>query len=352
MSISISVNYGGLVLRSPIVVGACPLTENEQSRFAMESAGAGAIVLPSLFEEHVIRWSQKFGRPLSPREQDLLECAGKHSVRSDIGSDAETYLSLVNRAGAQQSIPVIASLNGYTAGGWADFAGELQEAGAGGVELNIHHPSTRDYDGPRALEDEMLEMIQDVNAAISIPLFVKLGRNFTSMPHLARRLLSGVQGLVMHGRSPDVDICLDSIRLNTAWGLTASGSITQSLGRILQVHSYCPALPIAASGGIGSPEDVIKSLLAGADVAMITSAVYRNGPDVIRNLCDGLIHFMKRHQLSSMADLQRIRPIEFANPEERRSYMAALSARTNALATHDTVGPVRGDRFGHPTRLQ
>ena len=261
-------------------------------------------------------------------------------------------MSLVNRASSQQSIPTIASLNGYTAGGWADFAGELQEAGASGVELNIHHPPTREYDGPRELEEEILEVVQDVNAAISIPLFVKLGVNFTSMPHLARRLLSGVQGLVMHGRAPETDICLDTIRLNTDWGLTPSGSVTQSLGKIMRVHAYCPALPIAASGGIGTPEDVIKALLAGADVAMVTSALYRNGPDVIRIFCDGLTEFMKRHQLSSMNDLQRMRPIEFASPEERSSYMEALSSRLDTAATRDQVGPLHGDRFGHPSNTE
>ena len=346
MSVDLSVNYGGIILRSPIVVGACPLMEDEHSRLAVESSGAGAIVLPSLFEEHVIRWRLKLGQSVSRRERDVLDSADDHRRPSTIGCDADTYLSLVNRANLQHSIPIIASLNGYTAGGWADFAGELQEVGADGVELNIHHPPAPECRGPRELEDEILAIVRDVNAAISIPLFVKLGQDFTSMPHLARRLLSGVQGMVMHGRSPDVDVCLDTIRLNTEWGLTPSGSIKQAIGKIMRVHAYCPAMPIAASGGIGSAEDVVKAILAGADVAMITSAIYRDGPDVISSFHDGLIQFMRRHQLSSITEIHHRRPIEFASSEERANYMTALSTRHTRAVKKQSCEHSIGNRVG------
>ncbi len=351
MSIDLSTNYGGLQLSSPIVVGACPLTADEQTRVALVSAGAGAIVLPSLFEEQVIRWSQKIGRTLTQREQDMLGSADLTQAENS-GHDAEAYLAAVNRSSSQLSVPVIASLNGFAIGGWVDFAGELQEAGAHGIELNIYPPLPKLHNGPRAIEDEIVELVREVDAAITIPLFIKLGRDYTSLPHLACRLLSGVQGLVLFGRSPDVDICLDTLKLNTNWGLTAPGLITQSLARIMQVHAYCPAMSIAACGGIGTPEHVVKALLAGADVAMVTSAVYRDGPDVLRILTDGLREFMNKHRLTSIRELQLQRPLEFAKEEDRAAYMAALTARFKAEQTHNRAGTSHGDKYGHPSTLR
>ncbi len=281
MTIDLTTNYGGLQLASPIVVGACPLTANEQTRGVIESSGAGAIVLPSLFEEQVIRWCKRAGRTLSQRDRDLLESTKR--MRADTAdNNAESYLSIVNRASTQLSIPVIASLNGYIASSWIDFAGELQEAGANGIEVNIQQPPPSEYDGPREVEETVVEIVREMDAAITIPLFLKLSRDYTSIPHLARRLLSGVQGLVLHGRSPDVDICPDTLKLNTSWGLTQPGSIVQSLGAIMRVHAYCPAIGIAATGGIGSADDVFRALLAGADVAMVTSVLYREGANTVR----------------------------------------------------------------------
>ena len=331
MTIDLTTHYGGLELVSPIVVGACPLTANEQTRSVIESSGAGAIVLPSLFEEQVIRWCKRTGRTLSQRDRDLLKSA-KRMGADTANSNAEAYLSAVNRASTQLSIPVIASLNGYAGSGWIDFAAELQEAGARGIELNIHHPPPSEYDGPREVEDALVDTVRGVDAEITIPLFVKLGHDYTSMPHLARRLMSGVQGLVLHGRSPDVDICLDTLKLNRSWGLTQPGSIAQSLAAIMRVHTYCPAIAIAATGGIATADDVFRVLLAGADVAMVTSALYREGPSAVRGLTDALLEFMERHEMRSVQDLHHQRPIEFAKHEERVAYMAALSSARRRLS--------------------
>lgn len=347
MSIDLTTHYGSLQLKSPIVVGACPLTAQEQMRIAIESSGAGAMVLPSLFEEQVIRWNAKVGHALSQRDKDLLEAAERMQVEA-FCNDAETYLSIVNRAGSQDSIPVIASVSGYTVSGWMDFAGELQGAGAHAIELNINQPPPLESAGPNEVEDAVVEAVREMAAKITIPLFVKLGREYTSMPHLCRRLLSGAQGLVLYGRLPDIDICLDSLALRTNWQLTPSGSISQLLGSIMRTHAYCPAMPLAASGGIGHADDVIKALLAGADVAMVTSAIYREGPDVIRTLIDGLVVFMERHHMQSIEELQEKRLLEFTYEEERTKYMKALSARPSTSETHDGSRAMHGDRWGHP----
>jgi dihydroorotate dehydrogenase (fumarate) len=346
LTINLTTHYGSLKLRSPLVVGACPLTADEQTRLAMESAGAGAIVLPSLFEEQVILWNERSGHALTQRDQQLLERSRRMGVEQSHAS-ADTYVAMVNQATARSSIPIIASLNGESGGNWPAFAKELQQAGAAAIELNIHHAPPRDFSAPRDAEDRVVKLVAKIDAVIDIPLFLKLGRDYTSLSHLTHRLLSGVHGLVLYGRTPDIDICLDSLQLKTTWGLTQSGSIMESIGAIMRVHGFCPAMPLAASGGIGSPGDVIKVLLAGADVAMVTSAIYREGPDVIRTFIDGLIVFMQRHRMHSIRELQTSRPLEFSSEQERHDYVKALSTRLQASDVASDENALHGDRWGH-----
>jgi dihydroorotate dehydrogenase (fumarate) len=324
------------------------MTAEEMTRVAIESSGAGAIVLPSLFEEQVILWREKTGHTLTDRERQLLERSKRVPMESSYGN-AEAYLSMVNRASVHASIPIIASLNGESSGNWLDFAGELQEAGADAIELNVHHPPPREYAGPREAEDAVVDLVSTIDQAITIPLFLKLGRDYTSLSHLAHHLLSGVHGLVLYGRSPNVDICMDSFELKIEWALTDAGAISQSLASIMRIHCYCPAMPLAASGGIGSPSDVIRAILAGADVAMVTSALYREGPDVIRTFSDGLIAFMERHRMQSIADLQDKRPLDFDSEQDRLNYISALSSRLQSRDTSSGNHAIRGDRWGHST---
>ncbi|MFK8111243.1 MAG: dihydroorotate dehydrogenase-like protein [Rubripirellula sp.] len=324
--ISLETNYGGLHLASPVVMGACPMTMQEPTRNALQSAGAGAVVFPSLFEEQLIQWCKDTDRPVSKAEQIVMDRSER--IRTHWACpNAESYLALINRATTTRSLPVIASLNGYTAGGWVDFAGELQEVGAAAIELNVHHSQPRNYESSSEIEDRIIGAVRDIRASITIPLFVKLGRGFTSIPHIATRLLSGAQGLVLHGRDPQVDICLDSMKLATKWKLSVADCGIDSLDTLMQVHGFCPAMPLAASGGIAHADDVTKVLLAGADVAMVTSAVYRDGPDIVRTMLDGLRSFMKKNNMNCIGDLQTHRPLQFTSDEERSAYTTALSAR-------------------------
>jgi len=334
------------VFPSPIVVSACPLVAHEQTRLAMERAGAGAVVLPSLYEEQVLIWYDRDGVKLSAEERRILEIAKNLQVEPCC-ADADAYLAMVQRASEQMTIPVIASLNGYTASNWVDFAGELQRAGADGIELNIHHPPPMVYSNPREIEDSVVEAVAKIDAAISIPLFVKLQCEYTSISHLARRLQSGTQGLVLFGQAPSIDICLDRLSLKPSWDLTQPGSIVHALGTLLEVHSYCPAIPLAASGGIGTPIDVIRALLSGADVAMVASALYREGPDVIRTLIDGLVLYMERHRWTSLADLRDHRPLQFRSEEHREIYLRALATRFGLAHTQPGERTLHGDGWGH-----
>ncbi|MFG0261854.1 MAG: dihydroorotate dehydrogenase [Novipirellula sp. JB048] len=349
MTLNLSTNYGGLRLRSPIVVGACPLTANEQTRLAIENAGAGAIVLPSLFEEHVMSWNYRNGRTSPQRNPQEFE-RWNQSTRDTVCPDAETYLAIVTRASVQLSIPVIASLNGETNGDWLDFAGELQDAGAAAIELNIHHSPPSTYEGPRDLEDKVVNLAKSINHSITVPLFLKLSREYTSVCHLARRLLSGAQGLVLYGRDPNVDITLDDCQVKTDWGLSQPGSIGPTLGALMSVYGYCPAMSLAGGGGINSSEDFIKVLLAGADVGMVVSAVYREGPDGIRTMLDGLVQFMEQNRLGSLNEMQNKRPLEFSSEEERINCIRQFSTRPDWQQINTENRKLQGDRWGHLQR--
>ena len=284
----------------------------------------------------MIEWSITIGRPITDREK-AIPAQSKRTHHNWACPDAESYLALVNRSSTLGNLPIIASLNGFTAGGWMDFAGELQEAGAAAIELNVHHGWAANYESSAEIETTILDAVRDLNAAIQIPLLVKLGRNFTSIPHLARRLLSGASGLVLHGRAPTVDLCLDTLKLASRWRLTKAHEEPESLDTLMQIHSYCPAMPLAASGGIGQTDHLIKALLSGADVAMVTSAIYREGPDAIRSMLEGLTRFMESHHMQSLLDLRMQRPLEFTTDEDRAAYISALTAHV-----------VHGDQWGHP----
>lgn len=348
MSLDLSTNFGGLMLRSPIIVGACPLTANLPNRIALESAGAGAVVLPSLFEEQVVAWKAKQGSDVTPREQRLLEHA-EGVTRHTVIPDAETYLAMVNCASVQSGIPVIASLNGQTDGDWLDFAGELQEAGADAIEFGVHHRPPSQYDDPREIEAEVADFARKIDESITVPLFLKLHREYTSVSHMARRLVSGCQGLILFTRDPELDISLDNCRIQTSWQLSQSGSISPLIRALMSVYGYCPAMPLAGSGGIGCSEDLIKVLLGGADAAVVCSAVYREGPDVIRKMLDGLTKFMERNRIESLNELQSRRPLEFSGEEDRMNVISGLLTRPDVAKIRPTHAVDLSNAWGHVT---
>jgi len=329
------------------------MTAESMMRVSMISAGAGAMVLPSLFEEQVILWNGRNGHlPVAPNTRDLhdrhvLQRAMRMRIDT-VCENAQSYLDLVRRSSNEVSIPVIASLNGECDGNWESFSVELQQAGAAGIELHVRQPPPQKYDDPREIEDAIVDTAARIASSISIPLFLKLGRNYTSISGLARRLHPHVSGLVLFGHSPRTDIDLDNLHLTSSWALTHPGSIARSLETIMRVHEYCPKMSLAASGGIACSGDLIKVLLAGAHAGMITSAVYRDGPTVIGNLLEGLIRFMETHQRQSLTELQANNPLCFDCDSDRIDYIKAYSAKSEPALVRESLPTVECDRWGHP----
>ena len=347
MTLDIRANYGGLALPSPIVIGSCPMTANESSRISLSTAGAGAIVLPSLYEEQIRQSANEIDTRRAGRNTLAAPSTALPNHDEIPVFDADGYLQLVERAVNGSPIPIIASLNGTTANHWVDFASQLESAGAAAIELNIHRGNPQRYDCPREIEEAIVQSVVLINQAVDLPVFVKLGREFTSVCHLATELLSGADAMVLHGRSPDVDICLDKFDRTIRWGLSGSNQLGQTLSSIVRVHEFCPAMSIAACGGMSSSMDVIKSLLAGAEVAMVVSALYREGIDVVRQMVDGLRSFMEQKHLSSLGELRELRPVSPSSHRQREEYTMSLANQPPPGDVQAQVSSIEGDRFGH-----
>lgn len=319
MSFDLSTKFAGLELKSPIVVGSCPMTAEELQRIAMISNGAGAVVLPSLFEEQFVVKTKIAGSP----QYDL-----------------DSYLKIVACATKDSSIPIIASINGRYSTDWRKAAEQISRSGAQAIEFCIRQAEDSLESNPRAVEDGIVTAVESIKRSIDIPLVVKLTRGFTSISNLAGRLKPHVSGVVLFGRVPVIDVELDSLKQTSKWGLTESGTIVNSLDPIMRIRNHHPDLSIAACGGIGGSTDLIKALLAGANVGMVTSAIYRDGATVIGSLLQGLTQFMESHNICSLTEL--------ANTQLVRDAIKEPDPATRTEVAHDTPKQTLScDRFGH-----
>jgi dihydroorotate dehydrogenase (fumarate) len=270
--------YLGLELRSPLIASSSPLTGSLESLRALESAGAGAVVLPSLFEE---------------------------DLASGAGSTLAAYLSLVGQARAELSIPVIASLNGTTRGGWVDNAARLEEAGAQALELNVYYVSTSPGLSATDVEGRYLELVRAVRRTVRIPLAVKLSPYFSAMANMARRLVeAGANGLVLFNRFYQPDLDVEALDVVPGLELSTSAELRLPLRWIAILHGHLGAASLAASSGVHTAEDVVKVLLAGADAAMMTSALLRRGPEHLADVQAQLAGWLAAHGHASLGQLR------------------------------------------------
>ncbi len=321
--------YMGLNLRNPLVASASPLASTVDGVRALADAGVAAVVLPSLFEEEVER---------ETRLNEALAEAGTESFAESLSyfpSEAEAdvtprrYLSLVERAAAAVDVPVIASLNGVTTGGWTDYAAALQDAGAAAIELNIYHLPGDPMISGRDVEQRHVEIATTVKAVVSVPVAVKLSPYFSSPGEMALRLdRVGVDGLVLFNRFIQPDIDPETLTISVGFGLShpAEGRLPRAW--IARVAGRVRA-SLGASTGVGKPEDVAAYLLAGADVVMTTSALLRNGPGYAATLLEGLEEWMERHGFSSVDSLRGklAAPADISGSEwQRAGYVNSLRA--------------------------
>jgi len=329
MSVDLSTDYLGLSLRSPLVASASPMTGEVDAVRRLEAAGIGAIVLPSLFEEEIVSEEIEFSRALDAGTDQYAEALDYFpDVASFVGA-GDRYLRRLETIRAGATVPVIASLNASSAGGWIEYARRLQDAGADALELNVYRVATDAGRDAAAMESDDLELIRAVRSAITIPLAVKLSPYYTAMASFAARAVAaGADGLVLFNRfyQPDLDLeeldVVARVELSRPWELRLP---------MLWIAVLRPRLgigvSIGATSGIHHGTDALKALMVGADVAMMTSAILRHGPDHVRTVEGQLRDWMVEHEYVSVDQLRgSASQASVADPAayERADYMRTL----------------------------
>jgi dihydroorotate dehydrogenase (fumarate) len=320
--------YLGMDLRSPLVASSSPLTGSLDGLRRLEAAGAGAVVLPSLFEEELTKESRQVDALLATGATGAEARAG-HPDQVGYGAGPAAYLSLVTQAKQALSIPVIASLNGVSRGGWVRYAARLEQAGADALELNIYYVSSRPGRSASEVEWHYLDVVRSVRQAIGIPLVVKLSPYFSSLVNLAGQLVeAGANGLVLFNRFYQPDLDIETLEVAHRLELSTSTELRLPLRWIAILHRRF-GISLAASTGVHTATDVIKVLLAGADVAMMTSALLRNGPDHLRPLQVEVRDWMDRHGFETLDQLRgRLSQRSVPDPAtfERANYLKTLAS--------------------------
>ncbi len=300
----LSTNYLGLRLKNPIVVSASPLSEKLENFPRMRDAGAGAIVMYSLFEEQIEAESENIDSALEYGANSYAESTSylPDLPRYHIGPDR--YLDLLQKAKGLVDIPVIASLNGRSRGGWSKYAQYTEEAGADALELNIFNIPTDPSVSAQQLEDGYVELVRAIRKQIRIPIAVKVGPYFTSLANFARRISeAGADGIVIFNRFYQPDFDLEELEVTPNLVLSSPHELRLRLhwAAILyhQVETY-----VAITGGVHDSTDVLKCMMAGANVAMMTSALLKYGIEHIGVVLSGMERWMEEHEYTSIKQMR------------------------------------------------
>lgn len=332
---NLTTNYLGLTLNNPLVASAGPLARTVTGIQHLADAGVGAIVLPSLFEEEVQREAERDARLAEMGTESFAESLS-YLPAADGEPGPRRYLDLLRRATATVSVPVIASLNGVTAGGWTDYATAMQEAGAAAIELNVYYLPADPRMPGRDVEQRYIDILTTVKAAVTIPVAVKLGPFFSSTGEVAVRLdRAGANGLVLFNRFMQTDVDPETLTVST--GLKLSNPAEAALPRswIARLRGLVGA-SLAASTGVETAADVAAYLVAGADVVMTTSSLLRHGPAHAAVLIDELSEWLKRKGFSSVDEARGLLAVQagdHGSAFERAGYLTAIEEATR------TYGP-------------
>jgi dihydroorotate dehydrogenase (fumarate) len=326
-------SYLGLDLPNPLVASAGPMTQSADRIMRLAEAGVGAVVLPSLFEEQIRAEAERDER-LAEVNMDSFGEAMSFLVDPDASAWPRQYLDLIGRA-AGSGVPVIASLNGSTPGGWTDYARAMQDAGAVAVELNIYYLPGDPLIPSHDAEQRYVDILTAVKSVISVPVAVKLTPYFSSFGEMALRLeQAGADGLVLFNRFMQTDINPGTFTISTGFKLSSPGEATLPRSWIARLRGQLRA-SLAASTGVETAEDVAAYLLAGADVVMTTSALLRHGPGHVTALLDGLTAWMDRKGIGSVGEIRGLLAPAADTPQPgfgRYGYLRAVEQATRAYS--------------------
>jgi dihydroorotate dehydrogenase (fumarate) len=323
----LSTRYLGLALRNPLVASASPISNTLDGVRRLADAGVGAVVLFSLFEEQVRREAEQNARLADAGTDSFAESLSYFPAGADSDAGPRRYLSLLERATAAVDIPVIGSLNGVTPGGWTSYARLIQDAGAAAIELNIYYLPGDPRTPGREVEQRHIDILGRVKDAVTVPVAVKLGPHFSSVGEIALRLdQAGADGLVLFNRFLQPDIDPETLTVRPAVDLSSPAEARLPRTWISLLRNHLGA-SLAATTGVEEPADVVKYLLAGADVVMTASALLRHGPRYAAVLLDGLAAWMTRKGYASVDDLRGMLAVPADADQaayERAGYVRAM----------------------------
>ncbi len=335
--IDLNTRYLGLPLRSPIVASASPLNGDLASVHLVEEAGAGAIVLPSLFEEEIVHEEVELAGALEAGAEQFGEAVDYFPAVPGMAYAGERYLATLEHIKARSSVPVIGSLNATSTGGWVRYATLIEQAGADALELNLYHVAADPRRTAADIEADHLEVVHAVRDKVGIPLAVKLSPYYSAMANFAARVSSaGADALVLFNRFYQPDLDLESLDVVPRVELSHPSELRLPMRWIAILRAQLGAhVGLAATSGVHSGADVVKALMVGADVAMMTSAVLREGPIAIARAEAELRAWMHEHGYDSVAQLWgSISQATAGDPSafERANYVKTLRSWTAPTA--------------------
>ncbi len=330
----LSTTYLGLHLKNPLVASASPLSKKLDSAKRLEDAGAAAVVMYSLFEEQITHESEALNYFLDRGTESHAEAVTYFPDLGNYNIGAEPYVELIQKIKKAVTIPVIGSLNGFTPGGWVEYAKKIEEAGADALELNMYRISTDPELSSQDLEQVYIDLVSDVRKQIHIPLAVKLSPFFTSLANFASRLVkAGANGLVLFNRFYQPDIDIETLEVVPEIHLSTSEELRLPLRWVAILHGRVQA-DLALTTGVHTGEDMIKAAMAGASVSMLASELIAKGSKRIPSLLGEVTRWMEEFEYDSITQmLGSMSQKAVADPGafERANYMKALTSFDNRM---------------------
>jgi dihydroorotate dehydrogenase (fumarate) len=325
----LSTRYLGLTLPHPLIAGASPLADDLDAVRRLEDAGAAAIVFRSLFEEQIAMEQMADVINIDYHAESSAEASSYFPSPHAFALGPFQYLELIRQAKAAVSIPIIASLNGTTPGGWTEYARLMAMAGADALELNLYRIATDPDTSSAQIEHQMIETVKQVKAAVSIPIAVKLSPFFAGLAHLARELdRAGADGLVLFNRFYQPDIDVEDLTAVRTLHLSDSSELLLRLHWMAILSGRVQA-SLAVTGGVHTALDVIKATMAGAHATQMVSALLRNGPAHLRTVASDLSAWLEKNEWHSLAEMRgNMNLFKVPDPEayERANYMLMLQS--------------------------
>ncbi len=327
--IDFSTQYMGLPLSGPIVVSSTPISESIDNVRRLEDAGASAIVLTSLFEEQLELESKALDEDLSRGTESFAESLGYLPDLSDYRMTHEVYLDHLRRAKEAVNIPILASLNGATTGGWIRYATDVEQAGADAIELNTYALATDRSQTSAEIELQLLDLVAAVTSAVKIPVSVKLSQSFTSVPHLVARLEDvGARGVVLFNRFYQPDFDIETLEVRPTLHFSTPSELLPRLHWAAILYGHLK-LDLAISGGVHSAEDVLKGIMAGAGVTMMASAIHIHGIEHIARVLADMRYWLEKREYTSLWETRGClsrRSVPDTSPFDRGNYIKTLSS--------------------------